>query len=78
MDLLLAIAITLALVHFGFPLSYYLYLKRKWLNKPWDIRRDPSHKARVSIIVPTYNETLLIESKLDDIARQNYPKEVMR
>jgi cellulose synthase/poly-beta-1,6-N-acetylglucosamine synthase-like glycosyltransferase len=78
MDLLLALAIALALVHFGFPLSYYLYLKRKWLNKPWDIRRDPSYRPRVSIIIPTYNEALLIESKLDDIARQNYPKEVMR
>ncbi|MEM4449094.1 MAG: glycosyltransferase [Fervidicoccaceae archaeon] len=77
MDLLLALAIALALVHFGFPLSYYLYLKRKWLNKPWDIRRDPTYKPRVSIIIPTYNEALLIESKLDDIARQDYPKELM-
>ena len=76
MDLLLALAVALALVHFGFPLSYYLYLKRKWLNKPWDIRRDPSYKPRVSIIIPTYNEALLIESKLDDIARQDYPKDL--
>jgi cellulose synthase/poly-beta-1,6-N-acetylglucosamine synthase-like glycosyltransferase len=76
MDLLLALAITLALVHFGFPLSYYLYLKKKWLNKPWDIRRDPSYRPRVSIIIPTYNEALLIESKLDDIARQDYPKDL--
>jgi len=76
MDLLLALAIALALVHFGFPLSYYLYLKRKWLNKPWDIRRDPSYMPRVSIIVPTYNEALLIESKLDDIVRQDYPKDL--
>ncbi|NAZ12194.1 MAG: glycosyltransferase [Desulfurococcales archaeon] len=77
MDLLLALAIALALVHFGFPLSYYLYLKRKWLNKPWDIRRDPSYRPRVSIIIPTYNEALLIESKLDDIARQDYPKDLV-
>jgi cellulose synthase/poly-beta-1,6-N-acetylglucosamine synthase-like glycosyltransferase len=77
MDLLLALAIALALFHFGFPLSYYLYLKRRWLNKPWEIRRDPSYKARVSIIIPTYNEALLIESKLDDIMRQNYPKDLV-
>jgi len=76
-DLLLALAIALALFHFGFPLSYYLYLKRKWLYKPWDIRRDPSYRPRVSIIVPTYNEALLIESKLDDIVRQDYPKDLV-
>ncbi len=77
MDLLLALAIALALLHFSFPLSYYFYLKRKWLYKPWDIRRDPSYKPRVSIIVPTYNEALLIESKLDDIARQDYSKDLV-
>jgi glycosyltransferase involved in cell wall biosynthesis len=29
----------------------------------------------VTVIVPTYNEARLIESKLDGIARQDYPEE---
>jgi cellulose synthase/poly-beta-1,6-N-acetylglucosamine synthase-like glycosyltransferase len=73
-DLELAIALTLALVHFGLPIAYYLYLRAVWLGRPWDVRRDHSFKLMVTVIVPTYNEAKLIESKLDDIARQDYPR----
>jgi glycosyltransferase involved in cell wall biosynthesis len=31
----------------------------------------------VSIIIPTYNEANLIESKLNNIVSQSYPKELM-
>jgi len=75
--LLMTIALILALLHFGVPLSYYYYLKKWWLNKPWNIRRDPGYKPKVSIIVPTYNEAGLIESKLDDLAKQDYPRELV-
>ena len=77
LDSLLLAAITLALLHFGFPLAYYFYLKTGWLNRPWNIRRDPSYKPRVTIIVPTYNEAELIESKLNDLARQDCPRELL-
>jgi cellulose synthase/poly-beta-1,6-N-acetylglucosamine synthase-like glycosyltransferase len=64
-------------MHFGFPLTYYCYLKKLWLNKPWDVRGDSEYKPRVSIIVPTYNEANLIRQKLDDIASQSYPKDLV-
>jgi cellulose synthase/poly-beta-1,6-N-acetylglucosamine synthase-like glycosyltransferase len=73
-DLGLAIALTIALVHFGLPIAYYLYLRAVWLGRPWGVRRDHSFKPRVTVIVPTYNEARLIESKLEDIARQDYPR----
>jgi len=73
-DLGLVIALALALVHFGLPIAYYLYLKLVWLGRPWGVRRDHSFKPMVTVIVPTYNEARLIESKLDDIARQDYPR----
>jgi len=76
-NMLLLIALALAFTHFAVPLAYYHYLKTKWLNKPWNVRRDPSYKPKVSIIVPTYNEAGLIESKLDDLARQGYPRELV-
>ena len=75
-DLILTVAVGLAFVHFGIPLAYY-YLKKQWLNKPWNIKKDPGYKPEVSIIVPTYNEAGLIESKLDDLARQDYPRELL-
>ena len=60
--------------HFGLPIAYYLYLRAVWLGRPWGVRRDHSFKPMVTVIVPTYNEAKLIESKLDDIARQDYPR----
>jgi cellulose synthase/poly-beta-1,6-N-acetylglucosamine synthase-like glycosyltransferase len=77
LDILLIMAIGLALMHFGFPLTYYCYLKKLWLNKPWSVRGDSEYKPRVSIIVPTYNEANLVKQKLDNIASQDYPKELV-
>jgi len=77
LDAFLIIAIGLALLHFAFPLAYYYYLKKLWLNKPWDVRRDPGYKPRISIIVPTYNEVGFIRKKLDDIYVQDYPRELI-
>jgi len=76
-DALILLTLILALIHFGSPLLYYLYLRSKWLNKPWDLRRNPSYRPRVTIVVPTYNEASLIKRKLDNIASQDYPKELM-
>jgi len=76
LDALLILAIGLALLHFGFPLAYYCYLKKLWLNRPWDVRGDSEYKPRVSIIVATYNEAKLVRQKLDDIASQSYPKDL--
>jgi len=39
--------------------------------------RDPGYRPRVTIVVPTYNEAGLIRRKLDDIASQDYPRELV-
>jgi len=77
LEALTLVAVALALLHLGFPLAYYAYLKARWLRRPWSIRRDPSYRPRVTVIVPTYNEAKLIESKLDNLARQDYPRELL-
>jgi len=69
------IAITLALIHFGVPLTYYWYMKTKYLNKPWNIKTNPNYKPKITIIIPTYNEAKLIWKKLDNIYEQDYPKD---
>jgi biofilm PGA synthesis N-glycosyltransferase PgaC len=75
--LLTLLALALALLHFGVPLAYYSYLRVRWLSKPWGIVPDPNYRPKVTVIVPTYNEAELIESKLDDLARQDYPSELL-
>jgi cellulose synthase/poly-beta-1,6-N-acetylglucosamine synthase-like glycosyltransferase len=76
-DILTISALTLALIHFSTPLLYYFYLRGRWLNRDWGVVRDPNYRPKVSIIVPTYNEVGLIRGKLDDIASQDYPRELM-
>ncbi|MEM0101665.1 MAG: hypothetical protein QW047_06100 [Sulfolobales archaeon] len=76
-DALTLLAPTLALTRFSFPALYYLYLRSKWLNKPWDLGRDPSYRPKVTIVVPTYNEAGLIRRKLNDIASQDHPRELV-
>lgn len=76
-DIFTAIGLGLALIHFTAPLAYYLYLKRRWLNKPWNVKRNPNYRPKVSIIVPTYREAKFIWDKLDNIYAQNYPKSLM-
>jgi cellulose synthase/poly-beta-1,6-N-acetylglucosamine synthase-like glycosyltransferase len=75
--MLTKVALVLALLHFGTPLAYYAYLKAKWLGRPWNVRGDPGYKPKVTVIVPTYNEAKFVEKKLEDIARQSYPKELL-
>jgi len=68
------IALALATIHFGAPLTYYLYMKSKYLNKPWNTKVNENYEPKVTIIIPTYNEAKLIERKLDNIYKQKYPR----
>jgi len=69
------LALGLVAIHFGVPLTYYLYLRKRWLPKPWDLQRDPGYTPKVAVVVPTYNEAGLIEEKLDNIYGQDYPRD---
>jgi len=73
--LLDAIGLALATIHFGIPLAYYWYLKKRWLPKPWNLNRDPSYTPKVTIIIPTYRESEYIEKKLDNLYQQDYPRD---
>ncbi len=69
------VAIALLLIHFGVPLLYYYYMKKRWLHAPWNIKTDPNYKPKITIIIPTYNEAQFIEKKLDNIYHQDYPRD---
>lgn len=75
--MLLELAVVLAAIHFGIPLSYYWFAKRKWLPMPWNLIIDEGYHPSVSIIVPTYNEAQLIETKLENVHEQEYPRDKM-
>jgi len=69
------IALALALIHFTTPLTYYYYMKKKYLSKPWDLSINPGFQPRVTIIIPTYMGAKYIASRLDNIREQNYPSD---
>lgn len=70
------IALFLGLIHFSAPLIYYFYLKRH-LTDPWNLSVDLTYKPNLSLLVPTYLEAQLIGDKLDDLMRQDYPRDLM-
>ena len=76
-DPFLITALVLVVVHFGTPLAYYWYAKTQWLPKPWNIRVDENYRPRVTVIIPTYNEAEFIQSRLDNIYDQDYPRNLM-
>jgi len=75
--LLELIALILAGIHFGIPLTYYLYLKSKYLNRPWNIKIDENYRPKVTIIIPTYREAKFIWERLDNLYAQKYPKRLI-
>ena len=76
-DFLFVAGLALAFIHFGVPLAYYGYARFRWLGKSWNIAFNPNYKPRVTVIIPTYNEAMLIQKKLNNIYEQDYPKELM-
>lgn len=61
-------------IFFGTYLAYYLYIS-KYVGKPWNIQVNMAFEPEISILVPTHNEEMNIESKLENIRGVWYPKE---
>jgi biofilm PGA synthesis N-glycosyltransferase PgaC len=67
---LIAISFAIVWLFGGYPLLMtFIALRERPLEK------DYSYKPFVSIIVPTYNEELSIETRVDNLWRLNYPKQ---
>lgn len=72
--IILILFVCLFLLHFGIPYLYYLYMKKN-AEFPPDILIDEGYEPNVSLIVATYNESSIIERKLKNLKKTNYPKE---
>jgi len=55
----------------------WLSMRRAAL-KPWGIKIDETYRPKVSIIIPTYNESNLISFKLENLSKVEYPKNLMQ
>jgi biofilm PGA synthesis N-glycosyltransferase PgaC len=74
--LLIEAWLILCFLLFGVPALIFI-LMRKASSKHWEIKIDEKYRPKVSIIVPTYNESDLISFKLKNLARIEYPDDLM-
>jgi len=75
----MALLIILWLIFFilSFGAAGFIFVSmRKAALRPWRIKADESYKPRVSILVPTYNESAGIRFKLENLNKLEYPNEL--
>jgi poly-beta-1,6-N-acetyl-D-glucosamine synthase len=47
-------------------------------SKPWNLKIDKTYLPKVSLLVPTYNESDIIQYKLLNLIKIEYPKELLQ
>jgi hypothetical protein len=62
----------LLIVATGLALAHYAYLGVRWFSGSWDIRRGPSCRPRITVVIPMYNELVKLRllQKLDGMSRR--------
>lgn len=77
MNLLMLFAwLATGLVHLGLPLAYFLAMNRvSHREGSFHLDQELEHPPSVTILVPTYNEAAVIQRKIENISRVDYPKE---
>lgn len=58
--------------------GFIFFSMRKAALKPWGIKIDECYKPKVSILIPTYNESNCIRFKLENLKKLDYPNELMQ
>ena len=59
------------------PYLFYTYLIAKYGKRKSPIEKNFSNKPTISIVVPTYNEELIISKKIDNILDLDYPLDLI-
>ncbi len=73
--LLQALWISLGVAQLGVPLAYLVVMRRIVSSRNYHVNLNLGQEPTVSILVPTYNEAGVIETKLENIVRSDYPRE---
>jgi len=64
-------------MHVGLPLLYILWMRHIALTRPWNVKVDTSYSPKVTVILPTYNESQVISKKLENLLAVEYPRELI-
>src|SRR3972149_4357468 len=72
---LLSLIIIILFLFLAIPYSFYFGLAFKYSNKGSPVRKSEK-KTTISLIIPTYNEELVIEKKINDVFKLDYPQDL--
>ena len=59
------------------PAAFIFLFMRRESRKPWTIKIDHNFRPKISIVVPTYNESEIIDLKLSNLGRLKYPADLI-
>ena len=59
------------------PLVYYAWMKGK-TKKSWGLTINDNYQPKVSLIIPTYNETAVVRKKLENTQQIDYPSDKLQ
>ena len=59
------------------PLFFRYVLMRNAAKRPWQLKISTDYMPKLSILIPTYNESATIGVKLRNLSRVEYPKDLM-
>ncbi len=74
-DVVLILLVSLGAVHIGIPSTYFAIMRRIASNASYRLTINLQEEPTVSILIPTYNEALVIEKKIRNINEASYPRE---
>jgi poly-beta-1,6-N-acetyl-D-glucosamine synthase len=67
----------LGFLSFGALALSYL-LSRKAAGKPWNLEMDNNYKPSVTFLIPTHNESDVMQFKLENLRRLDYPRDLVQ
>jgi len=59
-------------------LGIHLLFMKKVAKKPWELNIERGFRPKISLLIPTYNESSLIRFKLENLTRVDYPNDLLQ
>lgn len=76
LDILALLQVSAAFIGIG-PFVFHWMRMKKYSNQSIKIPSEPSSWASLTIVLPVWNEEMVIKNKLEDLVKQDYPKDKM-
>jgi len=76
LDILALVQVSAAIIGIS-PFVFFWIRMKKYSKRPLEIPRESVDFPSLTIVVPVWNEEMVLSAKLDDLVKQDYPKDRM-